>query len=435
MGFFYFRSMREDLLHFIWKYKKLPLQNLVTGQNEIVEIVDVGIHNHQSGPDFFNAKLKINGQLWAGNVEIHIKASDWYAHNHEKDINYDNVILHVVWHDDVAVYRKDNTEIPTLALKKYVSDDLLKSYRDLFDHQSTKTINCENGLSQIDEFTKANWLERLYVERLEQKSIFIESLLKRSKNDWEKVLFCLLLRNFGLNKNGQSFLSIAQALEFSVCRKLLKKPLQLESVLMGLAGLLDDEGVLDPYYVTLQKEYGYLSKKFGLSSQGIQNPEFFKLRPSNFPTIRLSQIANLYEKHQDLFQKLMTTSHLDGIYAIFKISASTYWDDHFTFGKVSGKQKKNLTTPFIDLLIINTVLPLMFCYARHLGKDATHDIFSIIAKIKKEGNSVVKKMGALGFGVGTARESQAVLQLYKMYCMKNKCLQCAIGSNLLHGNI
>ncbi len=435
MGFFYFRGMREDLLHFIWKYKKLQLQHLATSQNETIEILDVGTHNQKSGPDFFNAKLKINGQLWAGNVEIHINSSDWYAHHHEKDVNYENVILHVVWNHDLEVHRRDNTLIPTLELNRYVSEDILKSYSDLFDKRRAKFVNCENGISKVDDFTKANWLERLYIERLEQKSILIHSLLESSKNDWEKVLFCLLLKNFGLNVNATSFLSIAQTLDFSVVRKLLRNPMQLESALLGLAGLLANDEVIDPYYITLQKEYGYLSKKFGFNPQGVQKPEFFKLRPANFPTIRLSQLANLYERHQNLFQKLISTESLDDLYVIFEISASSYWDDHFTFGKLSKKSKKKLTKSFIDLLVINTVLPLRFCYAQNQGKDGVDVVFSIVEKIKKEENRVVDKFIKLGLGVRSSGESQAALQLYNEYCTKNKCLQCAIGSNLLHGNI
>ncbi|PIE99875.1 MAG: hypothetical protein CR994_08925 [Maribacter sp.] len=427
--------MGEDLLHFVWKYRMLQLQELATDQNEPLVIVDVGSHNHRSGPDFFNAKVRIDGQLWAGNVEVHVNASDWYAHRHEEDANYDNIILHVVWHDDMAIYRRDRTKIPTLELKKYIPKDILVNYRRLFDKRSTKFINCENDISSLDAFTMKNWIERLYIERLEQKSVFIQSLLEDSKNDWEKVAFMLLLKNFGLNINGQSFLSIAQTLDFSIVRKLQDKKHQLESVLFGLGGLLDHKDTMDGYLVSLRHEYTYLSTKFDLVQDGVQRPEFFRLRPSNFPTIRLSQIANLYERHRNLFQKLMNADNLEELYTVFEISASRYWDDHFTFGKKSRKSTKKLTRPFIDLLIINTVLPLRFCYDRHRGKDAVAVIFRIMGNIKKEDNAVLKKFDTLGLEMGTAFDSQAVLQLYNSYCTKNKCLQCAIGSGLLQGNI
>lgn len=329
--------MREELLHFIWKYKKLQLQNLVTTRDESLTIVDPGSHNHQSGPDFFNAKIKIDGQLWAGNVEIHSNASDWYAHHHEEDIAYDNVILHVVWHDDINVYRRDNSLIPTLELKKYVSEDLLSNYKRLFDNRSVKFINCENGISKVDDFVVRNWFERLYIERLEEKSKLVNTLLKSSNNDWEKVLFMLLLKNYGLNINGASFLSIAQALDFSRVRKLRKDHFQLESVFFGLAGLLEHREMQDSYFDSLKKEYAYLRKKFNLNQESVQRPEFFKLRPTNFPTIRLSQIARLYNEHENLFQKVINASDLDDLYAIFDISASRYWDNHFTFGKESKR--------------------------------------------------------------------------------------------------
>lgn len=427
--------MREDLLHFIWKYKKLQLQNLVTTRDESLVIIDPGSHNLQSGPDFFNAKINIDGQLWAGNVEVHPNASDWYVHHHEEDVAYDNVILHVVWHDDINVYRKDNSLIPTLELKRYVSEDLLKSYKGLFENRSNKFINCENGISTVDKFTVRNWFERLYIERLEQKSELVNTLLKSSNNDWEKVLFMLLLKNFGLNINGASFLTIAHALDYSIVRKLRNDHFQLESVFFGLAGLLDYNKIKDPYFDSLKKEYAYLRKKFDLAQESVQRPEFFKLRPTNFPTIRLSQIAALYEVHENLFQKVIKAPGLDDLYAIFDISASRYWDIHFTFGKESKKSPKKLTKPFIDLLLINTILPLKFCYAHHRGTDGIVGIFPIIERIKKEDNSILNKFKATGVQAKTAGDTQAILQLYKEYCSKNKCLQCAIGSSLLHGNI
>ena len=422
-------------MHFVWKYKKLPLNNMVTTGNEVLLIEDVGLHNHQSGPDFFNAKIKIGNQLWAGNVEIHINSSDWYAHKHELDTNYDNVILHVVWNYDMAVSRKDSSEIPTLELNNYISKELLKNYQGLFAQRSNKFINCEKELANIDGFIIDNWLERLYVERLEAKSELINELLEASKNDWEKVLFTLLLKNFGLNINGDAFLSLAKALDFSIVRKLQRSPIQLECILFGLGGLLDDSSVHDPYYTALKTEYGYLQKKFSLNKEAVQKPEFFKLRPANFPTIRLSQLANLYRKHLNLFHLAISATSLQHLYSILDISASTYWDDHYTFGKESRKSKKILTKKFKDLLIINTILPVKFCYSKHLGTPTKEGIFKIIEGIGKEDNSVIGKFNRLGLKTKSAGDSQAVLQLYNGYCSNNKCLQCAIGGHLLNGNI
>jgi len=426
--------MREDLLHFIWKHRKLRINGLVTSKNEPISIVNVGTHNHLSGPDFFNAKLEIEGQLWAGNVEIHLKSSDWYAHNHENDANYNNIILHVVWEDDVTVFRKDNNEIPTLVLKKFIPKKVLDNYHQLFNKKNITFINCEKDIEQIDSFVFTNWLERLYFERLERKSQLIYDLLEDAKNDWEKVLFVLLLKNFGLKINGAAFLSLGRALDFSVVRKIRSNPLQLESVLFGMTGLLHDDTVLDDYYINLKKEYRYLSNKFHLNDTTVQKPEFFKLRPPNFPTIRLSQIANLYILNQNLFSKVINTSSVKDIHSIFEVSASRYWNNHFTFGKESRKSTKKLSAKFIDLLMINTLLPLKFCYAKHQGKDANEEIINIISGIKKEQNVVVEKFGVHGIQCSNAKDSQAILQLYNEYCSKNKCLHCVVGNSLLNSS-
>ena len=426
--------MKEDLLHFIWKYKKLHVLDLVTSKNESVVIVDVGTHNFYAGPDFFNAKLSINDQLWAGNVEIHIKASDWYAHKHEEDANYDNVILHVVWEDDTSVFRKDGSEIPTLELKKYISQELRTDYQKLFDKSGKTFINCEADIKETDAFVFQNWLERLYFERLERKSSWVSDLLEQSNNDWEKVLFTMLLKNFGLKINADSFFSIANSIDFSVIRKVQSNSLQLESVLYGVAGFLDDDTIVDSYYLELKKEFNFLSNKFKLERQGVQKPEFFKLRPSNFPTIRLSQLASLYSKHHNIFSKIINATDLEEIYAVFKVSASDYWNTHFTFGKVSKKSSKKLTNAFIDLLVVNTILPLKFSHANHMGQDVNEALIGIISSIKKEENSIISNFKRIGVKAVSAKDSQAMLQLYNEYCTKNKCLQCVVGSGLLNGN-
>tara|TARA_R110002049_G_scaffold20098_1_gene74301 strand:- start:5057 stop:6340 length:1284 start_codon:yes stop_codon:yes gene_type:complete len=426
--------MREDLLHFIWKYKKIQLKGLQTTKGEAILVESVGTHNTNAGPDFFNAKLKIGNQLWAGNVEIHIKASDWYAHNHEVDENYSNVILHVVWEDDATIFRPDNSEIPTLELKKIISPAILKAYQNLFNTQNKNFINCEKEIGEVDQFLFQNWLDRLFVERLEKKSSFIFNLLEESKNDWEQVLFVVLMKNFGSIINGESFFSIAKGIDYKVFKKICNDQLKTESMLLGAAGLLDDKDILDSYYVRLNEEYSFLKKKFKVEDETVAKPSFYRLRPTNFPTIRLSQIASLYVKQQTLFGALMRTTSLQEMYKIFNVTASMYWDDHYTFGKVSRKSKKKLTKSFIHLIVINTILPLRFCYAKHLGKDENEIITKIISSLQKEKNSIVDNFVRLTKSINSAKESQAILQLYTNYCSKNKCLQCAIGSSLLGRN-
>ncbi|WP_396590390.1 DUF2851 family protein [Allomuricauda sp. R78024] len=425
--------MREDLLHFIWKHHKLQRKQLVTSTHLSVKIENSGTLNRFSGPDFFNAVVEIDGQRWAGNIEIHLKSSDWYAHHHETDSNYNNVILHVVWEDDVEIFRKDGSKIPTLELKDYVPLELLNSYQNLFNNPKSSFINCEKDFKTVDDFLLENWLDRLYIERLEQKSSLIFELLKTSKNDWESVLFAMLMKNFGSKVNGAFFLERAKLLNFPIVRKTRNSLNQLESLLFGYFGLLENEDCRDVYYLQLKKEYKYLSKKFELSP-AIGKPEFFGLRPSNFPTVRLSQLANLYGKHENLFAALMEMDKLEDIYAIFETEASSYWDNHFTFGKVSKKSKKKLSNSFIDLLIINTIIPIKFCYAKHLGKDWNEDLISLISQIKKEENSIVTGFKNLGSKAKNALQSQAKIQLYNNYCSKNKCLQCSLGGHLLNRN-
>ena len=396
--------MREDFLHFIWKYKKIRKAPLVSSQNETIEILSEGTHNHLSGPDFFNAKIKINEQLWAGNVEIHNKSSDWYAHGHESDQNYDNVILHVVWDDDVAIFRKGNSQISTLELKGYVSKEVFEAYQKLFESRTNKFINCQNEISSVNDFIFKNWLERL------------------------------LLRNFGLKINGESFQSLSESLPFNIVRKIGDNALQLEAAFFGMVGFLESDEILDAYYLHLRKEYQYLAHKFKLNNQTVQKPEFFKLRPSNFPTLRLAQIANLYSKNQNLFRKIIDAQSLDAIYEVFDVQASEYWNSHFTFGRESKKSPKKLTKNFIELLLINTILPLKFQYTKHFNTEEEPSILEIIASIKNERNSIIDNFLSLGLGIANAMESQAVLQLYNNYCSKNNCLHCAVGHHLLKGN-
>lgn len=421
--------MQEDFLHYIWKHKKLEISNLKTQNNEQVSILKTGEHNHNTGPDFFNAQLKIGNQLWAGNVEIHVKSSDWYLHNHETDSNYDNVILHVVWEHDTAIFRQNNTEIPTVELKNYVSNQALNNYLKLFNN-SQKWINCENDFVSISSFTMSNWLERLYFERLERKAKDINVILEQSKNNWEAVLFKLLAKNFGLKVNGDSFFSLANNLDFSIVRKQQSKQVGLEALFFGQTQLLSED-CQDPYFLELKKEYTFLKQKFNLNEIGVLPLQFFRLRPPNFPTIRLSQLATLYTTHNNVFSKIIETNNIIDFYTIFKIEASQFWQTHYTFNKESKKSKKQLTKSFIDLLLINTVIPIKFSYAKLQGKNIDQDIVLLLEQIAPEKNSIVSKFNSLKNVADSALQSQALIQLKNEYCNKNKCLQCAIGNQLI----
>lgn len=421
--------MQEDFLHYVWKHKKITTPSLQTTSGDVITLVKVGQHNHNSGPDFFNAQVRIAGQLWAGNVEIHIKSSDWYVHNHENDSAYDNVILHVVYEHDTEIFRKDNSAIPTLELKNYIGKELLKNYQKLISTQN-KWINCENDFASADEFVLNNWLENLYFERLERKSKTIETMLLLSQNDWEAVLFRLLAKNFGLKVNGEAFLSMANSFDFSIVRKTQTKPEQLEALFFGQAGILE-ENIENAYHQNLTKEYQFLKQKFSLNNSQVIPLQFFRLRPPNFPTIRLSQLAMLYHVHQNLFSHIIKASTIEELYQLFKVSTTKFWDDHYTFGKVSKTTKKTMTNSFVDLLLINTILPLKFSYAKHQGQSIDENILSIIQHIESEKNGIVDKFNSLKAVSHSALESQALIQLKTEYCTKNRCLQCAIGNSVI----
>lgn len=424
--------MREDFLHYLWKYKKFDFTNAETTQGEKVLLIDSGTHNFNSGPDFFNARLKIGEQVWAGNVELHTKASDWYFHQHEKDRNYDNVILHVVWEDDVEVKRHNKTPIPALSLKSLVDKDLINGYQKLFA-SSQNWINCEKSFKHIDDFTLRHWQERLYLERLEEKSILIQDLLTKSGNNWESVLFQMLAKNFGLNLNGDAFLSMAQSLDFSVVQKASQNNLQIEALLFGQCGLLDRQLNI-PYFIQLKKEYAYLSHKYNLTNSGVIRPKYFRLRPGNFPNIRLSHLASLYFEHNNLFSELVASKSLEAIYNILDVETSSFWNTHFTFPKKHKDRKKVLSNAFKDLVLINTIIPLRFCYSRAIGNEEVEELLFLIEQIPAENNKIVQNFKKLRENCAeNSLQSQAMVQLKKIYCEANKCLDCAIGAKLLQG--
>jgi hypothetical protein len=423
--------MKEDFLHYLWKFKKFETLNLRTTQNESVTIIKTGDYLELSGPDFFNAQIVIGDQKWAGNIEIHIKSSDWYVHHHEKDIAYENVILHVVWEHDAEIFRENNIEIPVLVLKDYVSSDIIASYKSLLTPKSW--IFCEKEISKIDDFVFKNWKERLFFERLERKSKFIYDLLEETNQDWEAVLFCLLAKNFGLNTNGNSFLQIAKAIPFSVIRKESFEVENLEALLLGTACLLDKDGE-DVYFTDLKLRYFYLLHKYQFEKYHIDFVQFFKLRPDNFPTIRLSQLANLYTKHQNLFSKLINLKAVKDVYDLLGVSASLYWQNHYQFDKESPKKAKHLSKAFLDLVIINTIIPLQFAYFTTMGETISEDLIEFMNEVAPENNAIINKFKSFGIISKNAFETQTLLELKNEYCNKKACLKCALGMQLLKNN-
>jgi hypothetical protein len=421
--------MKEDFLHYVWMYKLFEKENLFSTKNEKIHILKSGTHNLNAGPDFLNAKIEIDNQIWAGNVEIHLKSSDWYAHHHENDANYDATILHVVYEHDVDVYLKDNVVLSTLVLKDLIANDLLAQYQKLL-HTTTSWIPCENQINSIDSFTLSNWKERLFFERLEQKSILIKGLLISQNNDFEAVLFQLLAKNFGLKINGDVFMLLAKSVDFSIIRKVRSNKHQFMALLFGQAGFFEEE-VEDAYHKELQKEYTYLNHKYNLQPIANRQFSFFRMRPNNFPTIRIAQLVSLYHLHQNLFSKLIMVSKVEDFYSLFSITISEFWQTHYTFETPSKKSPKKLTKSFIDLLIINTVIPLKFVFEQSRGIVNEEDILTILNQIKPEKNSVISKFEDLKVISKSAFDTQALLELKNNYCTPKRCLECAIGVAVL----
>lgn len=421
--------MKEEFLYYIWQYKLFAKRDLRTTENLQIMIVKSGIQNTNAGPDFLNGQVKVDTQLWAGNIEMHVKSSDWYVHKHEEDVNFDAVILHVVWEHDAVVFMKNNKAMPTLELKNFVDYKLLLNYKSLIYSQQS-WILCENQIATVDTFLVDNWLERLYFERLEQKAIFIKELLQETNYNFETVLFQLIAKNFGLKVNGDSFLQLAKSIDFLVLRKVSFDEHQLTALFFGQAGFLEKE-MEESYYQQLKKEYEYLKHKYKLEPIANAQFQFFRMRPQNFPTIRIAQLASLFFTHQNLFSKLMSITKKEEFYSQFSFTMQAFWKTHYTFESESKKSAKKLSKSFIDLIWINTIIPLKFVYLQSRGALDEDRFMQLIKQVSSEKNSIISKFFKLNIKSKNALESQALLELKNNYCTNKRCLQCAIGNNLL----
>jgi hypothetical protein len=424
--------MKESFLHYLWQFKKFSFSELQTTEGLPITIVHSGNYLQQAGPDFFNAQLIIGTQRWAGSVEIHLKSSDWYVHHHETDAAYNNVILHVVWEHDTDVFRKNNTEIPVLELKNYVDAEILSHYQKLLSPKNW--INCENELSIIDSFTLSNWKEKLFLERIEERSDEIEELLVTTANDWEAVFFLFLAKSFGLNVNGIVFFELMQSIPYEIIRKEQSDIVQLEALFLGRAGLLETDKE-DVYFKELKKRWNYLQQKYQLPEIILQPVHFFKLRPDNFPTIRLAQLAQLISQEPQLFHKCMHIQKVSDFYQLVAIAPSVYWQSHYVFDRQSASKRKKLSKSFIDLVIINALLPFLFAFHRYQNSDSTEQLLALASQIEPEKNVMIDKFLSFGLTCNTSYDTQALLQLKKQYCDFNRCLSCAIGQKLINFTI
>jgi len=337
--------------------------------------------------------------------------------------------LHVVWEDDAAVFMKNNQPLPVLVLKDFVFNSALNNYHNLFSTKQ-RWIPCETEISSIDDFTLENWKERLFFERLERKSDEINTLLIDHKNNFEGVLFQLLAKNFGLKVNGDAFFDLAKSFDFSILNKVRFNEQQLTALLFGQAGFLEVI-IEDEYHQQLKNEYKYLKHKYNLQPIANIQFSFFRMRPSNFPTIRIAQLISLYHVHQNLFSRLMKTTVLKDFYDLFEVNINPFWKTHYTFDRTTKSSPKKITKQFVDLLLINTIIPLKFLYQKNRGEVKENEFLEIFQKIKPEKNSVISKFNEIGIKAKNVSETQALLELKNNYCTKKRCLQCAIGNHLL----
>ncbi len=420
--------MNEKFLHYIWQNGFFEQENLKTNQNNRLLIRYKGLPNTDAGPDFLNAQILIDDILWAGHVEIHKYASDWYAHGHEKDPAYDNVILHVVYEDNMPVYNSHNQQIPTFELSKYIDKKVLKTYRKLFETKSF--LPCKQAADKIDPFTLTNFKYRLFIERLEEKYQNIKSILSETRNDWHQIFYQTLLKYTGGPVNKEAFEWLGQLLPHKIFIKYKDDLFKLEALLFGVAGLLNDDKN-DDYYRTLQKEYLYLKNKHRLNELPAGSVKFHRLRPPNFPTVRLAQFARLYHQTGHLFEKLLDIKSIDQANEILQVTASSYWDTHYNFDKTTKAKKKTTGKAFVNLILINVVIPLKFAYQQHLGDYDNDTLIDLMENLPAEQNKIVRIYKDMGLPVENALDSQAYLQLHHNYCIQNKCLSCDIGHYLL----
>ncbi len=423
----------EYLIHYVWQHRLYGTKPLVTDQGQTVEVIDPGVHNLlNAGPDFFNAKVKIDGVLWAGNVEIHQRSTDWYRHHHDTDAAYNNVVLHVVEAVDGEVRTKGGKLLPQVSIA--VPEQLRQNYADLLNEETYPP--CYRIIPNVPLLEVHSWMSRLTVERLEEKTKRVGDYLRRTSDDWEQAFFVTLARNFGFGTNAQAFEQWAFTINPQQIGKHRDDVFQVEAFFMGQAGLLSDELVKpeqrDSYYMRMKEEYHFLQNKFNLTPIRPAVWRFGRLRPQNFPHVRLSQLARLYSEHKVDFSRLLETADMKTLRALFKVGVTDYWQTHYTFGGESRKADKVLQSSSLNLLLINTVSPLLFAYGRRImDEDLAERAFTILEGLPAERNYITRCWERAGLTVGHAADSQALIQLRQNYCDRKDCLRCRFGAAYL----
>jgi len=421
--------MQESFLHFLWGSRRFLAQDLCTTDYQFIEIHQVGEHNRNAGPDFFNARVSLEDTLWAGNIEIHIRASEWLLHGHQHDPAYENVVLHVVYEEDTPIFRSNGTRIPCLELKGRVPREIWENYHLLA--QSSAWIPCETFWPKVPDIIRLNWLDRVLIERMEQKTDLVQQMLVQTGNHWEEAFYRLLARNFGLKVNAEPFESLARSLPLGVLAKHKTSLPQIEALFLGQAGLLEGP-YAESWPSLLLREYRHLAHKYALQPLPPGQWKFLRMRPASFPTVRLAQFAALVHQSVHLFSKVLEINNLRELENLFALQPSAYWTNHFILDKPSVKREKGLSREFIHLLIINTIVPFLFHYGR------TRDLpvpkkraLELLEAIPAESNTIVEAWSKLGVTARHAYQTQALLQLKTHYCDQKRCLDCAIGCSIL----
>lgn len=420
--------MTEAFLYYLWKYQ-LFNSELIGTKGEKISIIKVGQENTDSGPDFFNARINIDKEVWAGNVEMHIKSSDWNKHKHEQDAAYNNTILHVVLINDDNVFTQNGQELVCLELNGKFNANSLQKYEYLLHNENW--IPCENLINELPEFQWKNWLERIVIERLEAKSEFVKELLKNTQNNWEKAFFISLTGYFGQKINKLPFQILARSIDLIILAKHKDQLFQIEAILFGQAGMFESE-IHSDYQKNLAKEYEFLKAKYKLVPMPYYLWKYMRLRPAAFPDVRIAQLAQLIYKSEFLFSSIINFSNLNQLDELFSVQASSFWDTHYRFSTPSAKRVKKLGKTSRTGMIINSIIPFLFVYGKMNGEQKYCDkAFELLSQLPAEQNYISKKFNKLGKAPKNALESQAIIQLKQQHCDLKKCLDCAVGLHLL----
>ncbi len=422
--------MDEYFLHYLWKFQKFKQKPFRLTNGSTLQVYHPGHSNQNAGPDFLEAKIRIDDIEWAGAVEIHHKASDWIHHNHQSDKKYHGVILHVVWIADRDIQLPDGSLIPTFLMSDYQNGSLEADYRKYINQPVN--IKCASFLHRIDPLTITNMLDQALVERLSQKSNRILEQAKSTNGDWEKVTFRVLAENFGFSVNNTAFETWARTIDFSILHRYADQKDKCFALAFGQAGFLD--ATTDNDVVRLREEYLHLKNKHQLSPiMERHHWKFSRLRPANFPTVRMAEFLSVYLKKQSFFSSLINTTDIKEVNQLFKVELPDYWKSHYDFGLKLDKRTNNLGQASIDILIINTVAPVLAAYSRYIDDQAFMDrAVQFLNSITAEENKITREWSNLGLSIQTAADSQALIQRYKNYCIKKRCLNCNIGIAILH---